>query len=146
MATVMIGCKLPHGIILEILKPGEGLHPAPQADAKRVELKGANSLRRRADEPSMGILPYAITPVDEAFWKEWLKANKDLAFVKNGMVFEAKDVPTAKAMAQERTTGVKTGLEALAHDGNDERLKSHAQRVTGDPDALKRIAEAQEAA
>ncbi len=120
MPNVMIGCKLPHGLILELI-------PAPPADrtlqgfvpaGKRVTIKGANSLRteRRAQQ---GVHPFAITPVDKDFWEAWYAQHKDRDFVKNGLVFVAKDEKDAQAMARERLPE-RTGLEGLNTDLKNE--------------------------
>jgi hypothetical protein len=138
-AIVYVGCKLPSGITLELVQPGKDWNPAPVGS--RVTLKGANNVR---DPGLMGGSqfehPYSLTPVDASFWESWMKANKELPFVKNGQVFVVEERGTAsaakeraKAMAKERMS-IKTGLEALnpAVDDKgrikDDRLKSVAIR------------------
>lgn len=152
-AIVYVGCKLPSGITLELVQPGKDWNPAPTG--QRVTLKGANSVR----DP--GLLggsqfehPYSLTAVDASFWESWLKANRDMKFVKDGQIFAVPEKGTAeaakqsaKAMAKERMS-VKTGLEALNPGVDekgrtkDERLKSVAIKgksetsVGSDPDHL----------
>src|SRR5579885_1599560 len=79
---------------------------------------GANSLRteRRAQQ---GVHPFAITPVDKDFWEAWYAQHKDRDFVKNGLVFVAKDEKDAQAMARERLPE-RTGLEGLNTDLKNE--------------------------
>lgn len=118
-SVVYIGCKLPNGITLELIQPGNDWNPAPTG--QRVTLKGANNVR---DPGLMGGSqfehPYSLTPVDASFWEQWLKANKDMKFVKEGQIFAVPEKGTAKEakqsakdMAKERMP-VKTGLEAIS--------------------------------
>lgn len=127
--VVMIGCKLPHGYTLEIIKVGNLLQPSPKG--KRYVLKGANSLRtdRRA---AQGEFPYAVTPVPRDFWEAWLKHNENhtLEPVVKGFIFAARDADRARAEGKERQ-GEKTGLEAIDLEG-DARTKSIG-RVNGNP-------------
>lgn len=135
--VVYVGCKLPHGLVLELVQPGKDWNPMPRGD--RVTLKGANNVR---DPGLMGGSqpehPFSLTAVNRSFWEQWLKANSELAFVKNGQIFAVDERGTAsnaksraKDMAKERMP-LKTGLEALnpAVDdrgrSKDDRLKSVA--------------------
>jgi hypothetical protein len=134
MADVVIGCKLPHGLVLELVEPGPLMQP--QAPGRRVVLKGANSLPRAAHgflstPPAWPEFPYALTIVDKGFWDAWYARNKDLEIVRGGQIFVADDVKAAKAMAKERVHDVKTGLEPLkfSSDGKpsgDKRLSTEA--------------------
>jgi len=127
MASVWIGCKLPNGLMMEIVQPGNGLMPAPQG--KRVMLKGANSMRATVkDNPIIG--KYAVTEVDESFWDEWLKRHKDFLFIKNGAIFVEKSMKDAQAHAK-ADMKAKTGLEPLNPE-KDERVKG----VTPDKEKL----------
>jgi hypothetical protein len=98
MATVKIGCKLPHGLELAV---GE----------TKVTLNGANqhTIHTRL------IGEYGVTDVDASFWAEWLKTWADSAMVKSGSVFEAKDEASVKAKAKDQG---KTGFEQLEPDSN----------------------------
>ena len=95
-AKVTIGCKLPAGHILElnIGKP----------NVQRVVLKGANDARI--------VGGYGFTQVESDFWEAWHKINKDLDFVKNGMVFVEKTENDAAAHAVEMTSEV-SGFEGV---------------------------------
>ena len=144
MATVQIGCKLPHGLVLEIITPGQLLQPGPRNLEKRVTLKGANSLRedKRA---SQGEYPVAFTEVEEDLWNEWYEHNKNLEFVRKGFVFkaEAAEGRSAKAslaaQSKERTKE-RTGLEPLQQK-DDPRLKI-ARGVSTDEEHLKAVTQA----
>ena len=145
--VVMVGCKLPHGIILELLEPSSGtnsdgkvvqlLQPPPAG--QRITLKGANSLRedKRA---AQGQFPYAVTPVPRTFWEEWFRRNKTLEFVVKGFVFAERSEADAKAKGREGAS-LLTGLEALATK-DDPRVKQIGRiggaNVETDEDALTR--------
>lgn len=120
MPTVQVACKLPHGLIMEIVEPGHMINPGPVG--QRVTLKGANSLRVVTGNRgvSQGDHPYAITSVDKEFWDAWFKRNQDLPFVKNKLVF-ALDKEDAVKSEIRNLKDVKTGLEALDQK-NDPRL------------------------
>jgi hypothetical protein len=143
MAEVVIGCKLPNGMILELmpLPPKElkeqQLHPGPPG--KRVTLKGANSLRTHKRQPSPAAYDYAVTSVDKAFWDAWLERNREMDFIRNGLVFEAPNLNAANAIAKERAK-TPTGMEALNPEKDPRMPKSDqpGQSVEADPDALKR--------
>jgi hypothetical protein len=95
--TVTIGCKLPHGLILDLTIPGQ--------TPRRVRIRGRNAARV--------IGGYGMTPgVPKAFWEEWRKKNAALAFVKNDLIFAEADRASAvdHAKDNERLT---TGLEAI---------------------------------
>lgn len=149
---VMVGCKLPHGLIMEIPEPGtmegidavsgkvirvQGRKPAPVG--KRYILKGANSMRR--NDKAQGQFQYGITPIPRAFWERWLARYKDADFVTKGFVFAEDTMRDAQASAKEKL-GELTGMEAMQQE-KDPRIKSRtrvpdAQEVETDQDALQR--------
>lgn len=95
MAKVIIGCKLPHGLVLENpLNPNE-----------KVTLNGANKALVIGSK-------HATTEVDADFWKLWKSTNPKFPALANGAIFEAKDAASAKALAKE-TEKEKTGFEKL---------------------------------
>jgi len=95
MAKVIIGCKLPHGLVIE----------NPMNPNERVTLNGLNK--------SLIIgAKHATTEVDADMWKLWKATNKDFGPLKNGAIFEAKDAASAKSIAKE-TEKEKTGFEAM---------------------------------
>ena len=96
--TVLIGCKLPHGLILD--------HPLDVS--KKVELAGLNkAIIIGAD--------CATTPVDGEFWETWKTVHKDHPALKSGAIFEAKTTEEVKAKAKERKEE-KTGFEAMPQE------------------------------
>ncbi len=146
MADVFIGCKLPNGLLMEIIDPvgheagkpaGNYMMPGP-VPMKRVMLKGANSMRATVKEnPLIG--KYAITAVDESFWQVWLARHKDFLFIKNGSVFMEKTLAAAQGKAKHDREAL-TGLEPL----NPEK-DSRTPKATGDKDRLKALLAGSEA-
>lgn len=97
--AVLVGCKLPHGIVLEIGRPGDDKY-------SRVELAGANSSAIAGG--------YGITRVSAAFMKEWManKSNAKLSFITKGFVF----YHSQRESVESYFDGIKTertGLERL---------------------------------
>lgn len=90
--TIVIGCKLPNGHVLEVNKV-------------RVVLQGSRT---------SGIAGgYGLTVVDQSFWAEWVKQYKNLPVVKNGIIFAQDKEINAKAQAADTKT-ITTGLEPMA--------------------------------
>lgn len=109
MTTVTVGCKLPSGLVMELIEVGNGLLPAVKG--KTVTLAGANSLRvGMVGNPLNG--RFATTQVEEEFAKAWFERNKNLECVRTGLVFPCEKPNAAESMAKERDA-VKTGLEPL---------------------------------
>jgi hypothetical protein len=50
--------------------------------------------------------------VPKDFWDEWVKKNKDLAFVREGLIFAQPNAASAEAVKRERED-LKTKLEPL---------------------------------
>ena len=96
--SVTIGCKLPHGIVLD--------HPLDPS--KKVELRGKNrSLIIGAE--------YGTTEVDGEFWETWSTVHKDFPAVRSGAIFEARNATELVAVAKE-LEGEKTGFEAMPQE------------------------------
>ncbi|MES2351899.1 MAG: hypothetical protein V4641_30370 [Pseudomonadota bacterium] len=100
-----VGCKLPHGIVLE--------HPADPKNT--VTLRGLNRI-------SIIGADYATTEVDGDLMDAWLAANKGFPALENGAIFIAKSASDAVAIAAE-FKGVETGLEPMRTDGKDKRAR-----------------------
>jgi hypothetical protein len=135
MAKIYVGCKLPNGIIMEIIKPHEmkqSILPAPTGD--RVTLNGANSSRIARTNPADAA--YGLTLVDEEFARAWFKANANAKFITSGAVFMVADDKAFKAEAEDRHEEVRTGLEPFKTDGTDPR---QPEGVEADKDQLKRL-------
>lgn len=137
--TVVIGCKLPHGIFLEHIQKREGWNPAPAGP--RVKLNGANSIQRNSlVKVQPRVHEFGKTVVDKSFWEKWLADNTDNEHIKAGRIFvvdpkssEDATQRSFNAQAAEKL-GEKTGLEGLNPDGKDERLERIA--IDGQPETI----------
>lgn len=120
---VYVGCKLPHGLRMELIPSWDKLKAPPRGP--RFTLKGANTIQTGGIlGASQGIHPYAITQVPKDFWDQWYERYKDSDYIKNGQIFVVgKNKKDAISEAANRVNGVKTGLEALQPDG-DPRIKA----------------------
>jgi len=96
-AVVTVGCKLPHGLLMEMGKRGN-------EDYKAVQLRGCQSSRI--------VGGFGMTEVSEEFMTAWLKKYSKAPFVKKGMVFIMPDAASAADVAKERSE-IKTGFERL---------------------------------
>lgn len=96
--SVTIGCKLPHGIVLD--------HPLDPS--KKVELMGKNSSLIIGAE-------YGTTEVDGEFWETWKTVHAEFPALKSGAIFEAKNVTEAASVAKE-LEGEVTGFEPMAQN------------------------------
>jgi hypothetical protein len=126
---VSVGCKLPHGIHLDM--------KAQDGSLQRVTLKGANDARI--------VGGYGITEnVSAEFMTAWLKKNARHAAVVNQSIFLHNDTRSAESMAKERRdipTGlegidpVKTGMLKGANGENDaDALKAYNKARAENPD------------
>jgi len=95
--TVIVGCKLPNGLHLEVKnKDGEKI---------RVTVAGANASRI--------IGGYGLTPnVPAEFMSEWFKRNARHPAVIGHNIFIHADEASARDIAKERAK-VETGLEGI---------------------------------
>lgn len=127
--TVTIGCKLPHGMILELGyqvtekdKTGRDfLSVKKLPNYKRVRLNGWHEASGAGAITRAGLVPppSALRPtsgitknVPRDFWEAWKKAHPDMLKRLNGVIFEATDDVEAAAKAIDANQ-VPTGLEPL---------------------------------
>ncbi len=89
--TVVVGCKLPNGIIIHHM-------------GKAHTLLGSNS--------SDIVGGYGMTVMDKELFDAWYDAHKDYQPVKQGLIFAHEKPESAKAIAKERGK-VKSGFEGL---------------------------------
>ena len=100
--VVMIGCRLPNGMILT--------HPK---DPKvKVVLNGQYP---PATESGIYIppKPYGVTAVDVEFWEAWKAAYQGFPLLKTRAIFESKTVGELESKAREMEKE-KTGLEPIS--------------------------------
>jgi hypothetical protein len=133
---VIVGCKLPHGLIISARNSS--------GDVVSVTLKGANAARI--------IGGYGITEaVPKDLWDAWLKKNHKHAAVLNGSVFIHDDAKSAESIAKERRD-VPSGFESIdplkngmlkGADGqvDEEAAKTYRQQMGENPDRNRQIRE-----
>lgn len=93
--TIVVGCKLPNGLVVE-------------QDGYTVTLNGANS--------SNVVGGYGLTEgVDKDAFAKWMEVHKNQPYVKNELVFAQAKANSAQSKATENAS-VKTGLEGLPQD------------------------------
>lgn len=107
MATIIVGSKLPNGLVLK--------HPLKTEITVVIRGKSA-APRMRPNGPPL-IVDYMTTEVDAEFWETWKVAHKDFAPLKSGAIFEAKTSENAKAMAK-ATEKLKTGFEPRSQESD----------------------------
>ena len=121
MATVTIGCKLPHGIILRLFDLVDKVETTPAGSRtvkeavelpQRVVLNGFSHPQNAAPK-CLIVEGAAITNgVDKDFWELWLLQNKDSDLVKNKMIWAHEKGGQAEAEAKDRKSQ-RSGLERL---------------------------------
>lgn len=124
MDMVTVGCRLPHGIVMELIEPGELRLPAPRGDF--VEIKGANSLRIKGTNPLMG--QFAYTQVDKSLAVEWFKRNANHPAVKGGALVMHETASGAAAKGKERANE-RTGFEPLNPDAPPKGVEPDKERL-----------------
>jgi hypothetical protein len=90
-AMVMIGCKAPNGVVLNLDSfvrkfPGTNDPGVQRVDGKRtVTLKGWS---HRVNEPDMaaGTGGYVLTPVPADFWEAWAASHTDFPMLTDGTI------------------------------------------------------------
>lgn len=103
--TLSVGCKLPHGIHMDINIKGEPI--------QRVTLKGINSLTQGMVIRPAQIGGFAITEnVPKEFFEEWMKQNRHHPAVVNQLIFAHTQRESVKDMAEDRDE-LKHGFEPI---------------------------------
>ncbi|EOV0647698.1 hypothetical protein ACOIOT_003404 [Cronobacter turicensis] len=93
--TIVVGCKLPNGLVVE-------------QEGYTVTLNGANS--------SNVVGGYGLTEgVDKDAFEKWMEVHKNQPYVKNELVFAQAKANSAQSKANENAS-VKSGLEGLPQD------------------------------
>lgn len=93
--AVIIGCRLPHGVVLE----------HPKDASKRITLKGIHA-------SNVIGATHGTTVVPADFWEAWKAANAEFKPFKSGAIFAASNQNEAEAKAKD-LKGKKTGLEPM---------------------------------
>lgn len=112
MAKVKVGCKLPHGLTMELgLNIDKFSNISKSDNYQRVTLAGTNqNLIQGA--PATRVQAPGITLVEENYIDEWLKKNRNLSFVKAGMIYKIANEAEGQAIALDLASQT-TGFEPL---------------------------------
>lgn len=94
LEKIVIGSKLPHGLIIAI----------PESEEK-ITIKGLNSLKIIGGD-------HVTTEIDAQYWARWKELHKGYKPLESGAIFEAKTTNDAAAKAKEFAKR-RTGLEPL---------------------------------
>jgi len=119
--TISVGCKLPHGMHLDITSFGE--------PTKRFTLKGINSLTAGAIIRPATREGYAITDnVPQEFFEEWMRTHSNHPAVKNNLIFAHKQAASVRDMGEEFKDEL-NGFEPL-----DPTVKTHGVEARKEDD------------
>lgn len=118
---VMVGCKHPSGLVLEIDESREEA-PVPGANkvkvhyptGRKVILNGSNSTHPDSPQVATGraVGGYGLTSVPEDFWNMWVAQHPDFPMLKNNTLFVHQTQDGITSEANDRRT-VKNGLEPM---------------------------------
>jgi hypothetical protein len=119
--TVVVACKLPNGIVLQLCKKEQATEQTPSGPRTvEIGVKSGDKYVVRGASIPWGTTPkylmvggYALTSgIPREFWDEWLRQNDDNDFVKRGLVFAHVAMEDTEAHAMEGEK-VSTGLEPI---------------------------------
>lgn len=124
--TVVVACKLPHGLVLEVIDPAvfaeidekTGVRARPVAPENRFKVHG--SARPVGvplpDDAAQVVGGFALTPgVPADLWDAWMAQNKAAPFVKQGLIFAHTKAGDAVAQSKDGKA-LRTGFEGLDPD------------------------------
>lgn len=123
-ATVTVACKLPHGLLLEVVNPSvfDNIHPqngvVARPPGERVRINGcARPVGVPLSEDAAQVVGgFALTPgVPAAFWEAWLSQNKEVPFVKAGLIFAHDKAGSVVSEAKEKKAA-RSGFEGMDPD------------------------------
>jgi hypothetical protein len=144
-ATVVVGCKLPHGFICELFEKRTikevtlgGSREAEQffPTGERFVINGAARKPGQEGGPMLRN-GFAITRgMPKAFWEKWYEANKTLPAVVNGLIVAEDSVAKVSDAAKERKAQ-KTGQERV--DPNNIPILDPRLRVKTSEDQKAKI-------
>lgn len=132
--TVTVACKLPSGMILRLFRPEMRLEPVVGGGSREVKVYhplpdtviiNGNAVPQNGQAPAFTILNahrrgdgFGLTyNVSADFWYQWLEANKDAQYVKEGLIWAYADQDSVNDKAKD-LDAVKSGLEPLNPDGD----------------------------
>lgn len=108
----VVGCKLPHGLKMELFEKDAG---------GVLRVVASHTVKGHNDARIVG--GYGLTPnVPTDFMEEWIKRNAEHPAVKNGSIFMQTGGKSAEARAKEGR-GIRTGIEPVHPIEDAKRFK-----------------------
>jgi hypothetical protein len=108
--TVLVGCKLPHGLQISATdNDGELVHV--KLNGSRTPVQATIHRPMPTHTISSG---YGLTTVDRGLWERWLDEHRTYPAVQSGMIFAVESAASAKDRAKDGLK-VKTGFEPAEH-------------------------------
>lgn len=143
-ASVVVACKIPNGLILQLEKREEAIEPSPAGGRKievgrkigdPVKLNGC-AIPMTGQPPAHQITGgFGLTVVPKDFWDKWVKQNEGLDVLVNGLVFAHEKRETTEAKAREMK-GLRSNMEPLDPDSRN------ADKSFKDPRMMKGVTKA----
>ncbi len=136
-ATVVIGCKVPNGIILREFKMVERtIRIHGMVSTEEMSQETGNRFTVRGPALAFGQIPnipivggFALTPgVPADLARTWFQQNSDSDIVRNNLIFFEDSVERAQARARELSS-VRSGLEPLDPKNMPREFSKGAARV-----------------
>lgn len=119
--VIVVACKLPAGLIIEVGTLGEDNHV-------RMEIAGPNSSLRTGRPGGILVGGYAFTPVPKDVWAEFIRLHRNAPYLRNRAVYAEETLDQAQAAAL--TDGnTKLGFERLDPDKLPAGLESNADHL-----------------
>lgn len=100
--TVLIGCRLPNGLIMH--------HPANRELAVRLAGTHGKPMDNGLWTPPQ---PYSVTRVSSEFWEAWKAVHQGYAPLKTRAIFECQSEEDARSISKEMAKH-KTGFEGMS--------------------------------
>lgn len=110
--TVVVACKLPHGIKIP-------------ASKKNPEITLAGAYTHQSFREDKGLIApgaFGLTTVDADAWNAASEVYADWKPIKSGLIFAQKNAASVKAEAKEKTDE-KTGLEQVEQPSGKDGVK-----------------------
>lgn len=133
-ATVSVGLKLPHGLILKVydmISSNELVMGGGTREVKKAQQMGETYLlkgyltrkKNRKETAPLVIGGYAITSgIPKDFFDKWLEQNKDSDLVRNNLIFAQGTSDRAGDQADDQES-TKNGLEPIDPDNPGAKVK-----------------------
>jgi len=141
--TVLVGCKIPNGLMLELdtfIKQTEQVIGGGVRES-RIAARTGETFRLNGPAVPFGQRPtfdikggYAFTEVPKLFWEQWSKNHKDLLSTKQIIVAETADGLLGQARDFK---DLKSGLQPLRREGKDPRFPRLPSGITIEEDKGK---------